>query len=262
MNHDWPAGSLSDRHRERLLFRRYRTSGDPATRELIVKRNLGLAASVASRYSRSSVSHDDRMQLASLALVKAIDRFDPDRGVAFSSFAIPTMVGELKRYFRDHAWTVRPPRELQERSLRLERTTQTLTGELGRAPTTRDLARAMDLSLEDVLEAIEASHAFGNTSLDQPAGPHQDETLGAIVGAEDAQFEQVENMVLAEDLLSQLTPTEQQIVRLRFQHDLTQSEIAALVGGSQMRISRILRSALEQLSASAAAERSELLAAM
>ncbi len=172
------------------------------------------------------------------------------------------MVGELKRYFRDHAWTVRPPRELQERSLRLERTTQTLTGELGRAPTTRDLARAMDLSLEDVLEAIEASHAFGNTSLDQPAGPHQDETLGAIVGAEDAQFEQVENMVLAEDLLSQLTPTEQQIVRLRFQHDLTQSEIAALVGGSQMRISRILRSALEQLSASAAGERSELLAAM
>jgi len=262
MAHDWPARSLNDRYQERLLFRRYRSTGDGTTKELIVKRNLRLAASVASRYDRNSVSYDDRMQLASLALLKAIDRFDPDRGVAFSSFAVPTMVGELQRYFRDHTWTVRPPRDLQERVLRLERTIDTLSGELGRAPTGRELARATGVSIEEIVETLEAARARGSASLDHPAGPDQDGTLAASIGAEDAQYRMVENMVLAEDLLSELTPREQQIVRLRFEQDLTQSEIGELVGCSQMQVSRIMRAALDQLSASAAAERSELLAAM
>ncbi|MGI8780812.1 MAG: sigma-70 family RNA polymerase sigma factor [Solirubrobacteraceae bacterium] len=262
MAHEWPARSLSDRQQERLLFERYRATGDAATRELIVKRNLALASSVASRYNRTSVPHDDRMQVACVALLKAIDRFDPDRGVAFSSFAIPTMVGELQRYFRDYTWMVRPRRELQERVLRLERTTEALSGELGRAPTGPELARATGLSLEEVLETLQATHARGSASLDQPAGLDQDETLAATIGEEDAQYRQVENAILAEDLLSELMPREQQMLRLRFERDLTQSEIGALVGCSQMQVCRTIRAALDQLSASAAAERFQLLAAV
>ena len=262
MAHDWPTRSLGDRHKERLLFLRYRATGDPATKELLVKRNLRLAASVAARYSRSSVSHDDRMQLASIALLKAIERFDPDRGVAFSSFAVPTMVGELQRYFRDHTWTVRPPRDLQERVLRLEREADALAGELGRSPTGQELARTTGLSVEAILETLEAARARGSVSLDQPVGPDQSETLAATIGAEDGQFRRVENAVLAEDLLSELTPRERQVMRLRFEQDLTQSEIGELVGCSQMHVSRIIRAALDQLSTSAADERTELLAAV
>jgi RNA polymerase sigma-B factor len=262
MTHDWPTSSLSDRDQERLLFQRYRATGDAATRELLVKRYLRLAASVASRYSRSSVSHDDRLQLASLALLKAIDRFDPERGVAFSSFAVPTMVGELQRYFRDHTWAVRPPRDLQERVLRLERAADALNGELGRAPTSRELARTADTTVEAVLETLEAARARGSVSLDQPAGPDQTDTLGATIGAEDGQYRHVENEVLARDLLSELTERERRILSLRFEHDMTQSEIGALVGCSQMHVSRIIRAALEQLSTSAAEERSGLLAAV
>jgi RNA polymerase sigma-B factor len=262
MTRDWPTRSLSDRDQERLLFQRYRATGDAAARELLVKRNMRLAASVAARYSRSSVSHDDRMQLASLALLKAIDRFDPDRGIAFSSFAVPTMVGELQRYFRDHTWTVRPPRDLQERVLRLERAADRLNGELGRAPTSRELARSTDSTVEAVLETLEAARARGGVSLDQPAGPDQTDTLATTIGAEDGRYRHVENAVLAQDLLSELTPRERQILRLRFEHDMTQSEIGNLVGCSQMHVSRIIRAALEQLSTSAADERTELLAAV
>jgi RNA polymerase sigma-B factor len=248
-----------DREKERQLFRRYRATGDPAVRDLIVGRFLGLAGSVASRYNRSTVSHDDRMQVACLGLLKAIERFDPDRGVAFSSFAVPTMVGELQRYFRDHTWMVRPPRELQERALRLESMREMLSGELGRTPTGPELARAAGVSLEDVVESLEAARARGNVSLDELVRP-DGETVAATLGAVDDEYERVENAVLAEDLLAELTPRERQILRLRFEYDLTQSEIGAAVGCSQMQVSRIIRAALEQLSASASMERSELLA--
>jgi RNA polymerase sigma-B factor len=262
MAHDWPTQALSDRHRERLLFRRYRATGDAATRERIVERYLGLAASVAARYHRSSVSHDDRMQVACLALLKAIERYDPERGTAFSSFAVPTMVGELQRYFRDHTWMVRPPRDVQERVLRLERILVSLSGELGRAPTGRELARATGCSLEDVLEILEAAHARRGASLDQPVGAEHDDTLATTIGKEDARYEAVENTILADDLLSELTPREQRILRLRFEHDMTQSEIGVLVGCSQMQVSRIIRASLDRLAASAASERSGLLAAV
>lgn len=243
----WPTRSLGERHQERLLFRRYRQTGEPAVRELIVERNLALAASVAARYSRTSVPHEDRMQLACLSLVKAIDRFDPDRGVAFSSFAVPAMVGELQRYFRDHGWTVRPPRDLQERVLRLERTAEALGGELGRSPTSEELARATGDGVEEVLETLEAARARRWASLDEPIGPDHDDTLAATIGNEDAQYQRVENAVLAADLLSELTPREQHMLRLRFQEDLTQSEIGARVGVSQMHVSRLIRQSIARL---------------
>jgi RNA polymerase sigma-B factor len=262
MAYERPAGSLRDRYHERQLFRRYQETRDPAAREEIVKGHLGLASSVASRYSRTSVSFDDRMQLACLALVKAIDRFDPDRGVAFSSFAVPAMVGELQRYFRDHTWAVRPPRDLQERVLRLERATEALSGSCGRTPTASELADFTATSVEDVLETLEAAGARGSASLEQPLGPGEDDTLGQTIGDEDDRYRQVENAVAADDLLSELTPLERRILRLRFEGDMTQAEIGALVGCSQMQVSRAIRGALDHLSAAAADERSELLASV
>jgi RNA polymerase sigma-B factor len=262
MAQDRPTGSLRDRYRERQLFRRYQETADPAIKDEIVRRYLALAASVASRYTRTSVSYDDRMQLACLALVKAIDRFDPDRGFAFSSFAVPAMVGELQRYFRDHTWAVRPPRDLQERVLRLERAMDRLSGACGRTPTASELARFTETSVEEVLETLEAAGARGSASLEQPLGPGEDDTLGQIIGGDDDRYRQVENAVAADDLLSELTPLERRILRLRFEEDMTQSEIGALVGCSQMKVSRVLRGALEQLSAVAADERSELLASV
>jgi RNA polymerase sigma-B factor len=261
MAHDWTRHTLTDSHRERMLFRRYVETRDPRTRELIVKRHLGLAASVATRYSRGRLPYDDCIQLACLGLLKAIDRYDPDRGTAFSSFAVPTMVGELKRHVRDHTWTVRPPRELQDRVQGLDRVAATLGAELGRAPTARDLARATGLSLEDVLETLEAARARDSTSLDQPAGPDQD-ALATMIGDEESGYRAIENRSLADDLLSELTTAEQRVVRLRFHHDLTQSQIAALLGCSQTQVSRILHAALEQLANSVAAGRSGALSAV
>jgi RNA polymerase sigma-B factor len=249
--HHWPARSLSDHHRERLLFQRYRATRDRATRELIVERHIGLAAAVAARYSRTGVARDDRMQLACLGLLKAIDRFDPDRAVAFSSFAVPTMVGEIRRHLRDRTWTVRPPRELQERVLRLDRERDALAGTLDRAPTGQELARATGCSLEDVMDMLQAARARRGESLDQPAGPEADGTVADTIGAEDGRYEQVEDAALVDDLLSTLPPRDRRIVQLRFQYDLTQSEIGALVGISQTQVSRILSSALERLSATA-----------
>jgi RNA polymerase sigma-B factor len=262
MSSDRPTAPLRDRYRERQLFRRYQATSDPAIKDEIVRSYLALAASVASRYTRTTVSYDDRMQLACLALVKAIDRFDPDRGVAFSSFAVPAMVGELQRYFRDHTWAVRPPRDLQERVLRLERAANRLSASCGRTPTASELAVFTETSLEEVLETLEAAGARGSASLEQPLGPGEDDTLGQMIGDEDDGFRRIENAVAADDLLAELTPLERRILRLRFERDMTQSEIGALVGCSQMKVSRVLRAALDHLSAVAAEERSELLASV
>ena len=254
-----PARSLSDRHRERMLFRRYRSTRDAATRELIVARYMGLATSVAARYGRSSVPHDDRVQIACIGLLKAIDRFDADRGIAFSSFAVPTMLGELQRYFRDHTWTVRPPRDLQDRVVRLDRTAEALGADLGRAPTAAELATATGLPVEEVLECLQAARGRTGSSLDQPAGPEQEDGLAATIGADDPRFGQVEDGVVADDLLAALTPREALVLRLRFERDMTQSEIGAVVGCSQMQVSRIIRGALEHLAELRAGERAQLL---
>jgi RNA polymerase sigma-B factor len=259
---DWPSRSRGDRDRERMLFRRYAATGDAAVKELLVKEHLGLARSVASRFERSSVPHDDRMQLACVGLLKAIDRYDPDRGAAFSSYAVPLMVGEIQHYVRDQTWAVRPPRELQERMHRLDRTAATLGAELGRSATSAELARATGFSVEEVLDTLEAARAHDCASLDEPVGADGDTALAATIGAEDVRYRQAENRVLADELLSRLTPREERILRLRFEHELTQTEIGRMVGRSQMQVSRILHAALEQLSASAAQERADVLTAV
>jgi RNA polymerase sigma-B factor len=192
--------------------------------------------------------------VASLGLLKALDRFDPARGVAFSSFAVPTIAGELRRHFRDRGWAVRPPRDLQERALAVERTGEELTNRLGRSPTVRELGQALELCDEDVLEAMEAARAATATSLSSPRGNAEDDseaTLENAIGADEHGFVLAEDRAVVEQLARCLTDRERLILQLRFAEDLTQEAIGKRVGVSQMQVSRVLRQALAKLAAAA-----------
>jgi RNA polymerase sigma-B factor len=191
---------------------------------------------------------EDLVQVAAIGLMKAIDRYDPARGVAFSSYAVPTMVGEVQRHFRDHSWGVRPPRELQERAQRVLTANRELGAELGRAPTAGELATRLQLSLEDVVDALQACAARDVTSLERPRTAGEEEgTLGDTIGSEDPGYERAEHAATAQRLMRRLDAREREILRLRFQEDLTQSEIGERVGCSQMHVSRLVRGALAKL---------------
>jgi RNA polymerase sigma-B factor len=234
---------------ERWLFTRYRRGEDPAAREALVERFLPLARQLARRYHRGDVPLEDLVQVASLGLLNAIERFDPERGTAFSSFAVPTIAGELKRHFRDKAWSVRVPRDLNELALRVDRTTELLAHRLGRLPTVSDIADHLDITVEEVLEAREAAAAYRAESLDRPASA--DDQDGACLveelGADDAGFGRAEQSATVECLMRALTDRQREILRLRFGEDLTQSEIGERVGLSQMQVSRLIRQAIERL---------------
>jgi RNA polymerase sigma-B factor len=247
------------RVQERRWFERYRQDGDRAARDALVERFLPLAHYLARRYRGGGDHADDLMQVASVGLLKAIDRFDPDRGVAFSSFAMPTIIGEIKRYFRDKGWAVRVPRELQERSLAVDRLADELERELGRTPTAAQIADRMSTSVEHVLEARAASWAHHGVSLDRPSGDEDDEsrTLVDTLGFTDEAFSRAESSVTFDGLLASLGDRERLVMNLRFREDLTQAEIGARVGISQMHVSRLIRQSIEQLRELAAAEVSE-----
>src|SRR4051794_36741372 len=221
------------------LFRRYRESGNAADREALVHRFLPLARHVASRY-RHGEEGEDVMQVAALGLLKAIERYDPDRGIAFSTFAVPTVLGEVKRYFRDLGWSVRVPRDVQELSLRIDRVTEDLTGELGRVPTTSEIARACEVTDEQVLEARGTHTAHRAVSLDQPAREPEDDAAISRLGGDDPGFARVEDATQLEQLVAVLGDRERQILLLRFGGDLKQREIAQLMGISQMQVSRLI----------------------
>jgi len=240
--------------RDAQLLRRFACSRDPVLREQLVRRYLPLARYAASQYVRGSEPFDDLLQVASLGLLKAIDRYDPERGAAFSSYALPTMAGELRRHFRDRGWAVRPPRDLQERALLVERGAETLALQLGRSPTVTELAEHTGLDAETMLEAREALSARSAASLSAPShhGDDDDPGLEGRLGAEDDGYEVVEQRAALSALTRALTPRERQIVRLRFEEDLTQAEIGQVVGLSQMHVSRVLRGAVEKLRAAAA----------
>jgi RNA polymerase sigma-B factor len=242
-----------DRRRETLLFRRYGATHDPSLREELVRTYLPLARTIARRYESRRVPIEDLVQVAAIGLMKAIDRYDPERGIAFSSYAVPTMVGEVQRHFRDYTWGVRPPRELQERAQRVINANRDLSAALGRPPTAGELATRLQLSLEDVVDALQACEARDSTSLDRPraAGDEGEGTLGDTIGTEDPGFERAEQSATAERLMDVLDEREREIVRLRFHEDLTQAEIGARVGCSQMHVSRLARGALAKLSAAA-----------
>jgi RNA polymerase sigma-B factor len=231
------------------LFVRWHENADKRAREELVQRFLPLARKLARRYSGAHEPFEDLMQVASLGLVKAIDRFDTDRGTAFSSFAVPTILGELKRYFRDLGWSVHVPRGAQELALKVEEAQQRLTTKTGRPPSVHELAEYLELSIEDVLEALETLGAHHAASLDSPRDDGEGEagTLGDAFGEIDEHFELVDARVTIASCARHLGPRERRVLVLRFVEDLTQSQIAAMIGVSQMQVSRILRRALAQL---------------
>jgi RNA polymerase sigma-B factor len=234
---------------DRRLLVQYHNGGDSAARDALVERFLPLARQLARRYQRGGEPLDDLVQVASLGLLKAIDRFDPHRETAFSSFAVPTILGELKRHFRDKGWSVRVPRDLQELAVKVDRVGEEMSRELGRAPTPAQIAESVGTSTEQVLEAREASAAYRAVSLDRPR-EEDDEEAGGIadsVGIEDPGFSVAEDAATVERLMRVLSEREREVLRLRFEEDLTQSEIGARVGVSQMHVSRLIRQSIARL---------------
>jgi RNA polymerase sigma-B factor len=238
---------------ERRLFRAYLEHGDLAARERLVERFLPLARQLARRYGAAGEPLDDLVQVASLGLVKAVDRYELDRGTAFSSFAVPTILGEIKRHFRDTGWTVRVPRAIQERRIKVNRAVPTLTARLGRSPTPAEIAEHIDATAEDVLEALEAAVAYEPVSLNSnPGGDDEDDGWAQAVGAEDPGYELVEQSVTLAPAMRALPPRERLILHMRFVEDMTQSQIAEKIGISQMHVSRLIRKALEAVREKAA----------
>jgi RNA polymerase sigma-B factor len=243
---DRAARALEDRR----LLERYHRKADPAAREALVERFLPLARQLARRYQRAGEPLDDLIQVASLGLLKAIERFDPARETAFSSFAVPTILGELKRHFRDKGWSVRVPRDLQELAVKVERVGEDMAGELGRAPTPTEIGERLGANTEQVLEAREAAGAYRAVSLDRPRNEQDEEgELVDAFGSEDHGFAVAEDAATVERLMRVLSEREREVLRLRFEEDLTQSEIGEIVGVSQMHVSRLIRQSIARLRA-------------
>jgi RNA polymerase sigma-B factor len=240
---------------EHQLLIRYHRDGDLAARDQLTERFLPFARDLALRYTYTDEHFDDLLQVASLGLLKAIDRFDPDRGAKFTSFAAPTILGELKRHFRDKGWAVHVPRDLQERSLAVSRETEVLSKRLGRSPKPREVAQALHCAVEEVLEAQQASASYEAASLDAPMTREDDDagSLVDLIGDDDLSYELVQDRDAIANTWKALPEIERQVLELRFMYDLTQREIGDRIGYSQMHVSRLLRRALSRLEIAAPA---------
>jgi RNA polymerase sigma-B factor len=241
---------VEQRGGDETLFRQWQVQGDRGARDELVRRHLSLARKLAGRYARAQEPFDDLFQVACLGLVKAIDRFDAQRGVAFSSFAVPTIVGELKRHFRDKGWSLHVPRGTLELALKVQQATVELGSTTGRSPTVDEIADRVGVGTEQVLEALEALAARHATSLDVPiVGDAADEstTRHDTIGAEDEQYAVVEASTSLAEAVRRLPSLDRRVFMLRFEHELSQSEIAERVGVSQMQVSRILRRVTDEL---------------
>jgi RNA polymerase sigma-B factor len=237
--------------REQRLFIRYHADGDLEARKELIERLLPLARRLAGRYAYTDEPQEDLVQVACVGLIKALDRFDPGRGVTFASYAVPTMLGELRRHFRDKSWAAHVPRATQERALEVNRAIATLSTRLGHVPTTKEIARHLNASSEEVLEAMEAATAYDALSFESLPPSDDGESLpyAETVGDDEPGFQLVELGDAIAGTLDSLSPRERMIIHLRFVRDLTQSEIGAQVGVSQMHVSRLLRRSLEKLRA-------------
>lgn len=231
-----------------MLFGRMRDPSDPLGKPAVVERFLPLARAVARSHSYSDDGYDDVFQVACYGLLKAVERYDLERDIAFSSYAVPTMSGEIKRYFRDRTWSVRPPRAVQDLSLRLERAIDAWTSRHGHPPSAAEIAGTLEVSEAEVLEALQAREGRCAVSLDTPVGGSEEHaTIGELIGGEDARLEQAERRVVLDALLRRLPERDRGIVRLRLDHDLTQKEIGTIYGLSQMQVSRILQTSLKRV---------------
>jgi RNA polymerase sigma-B factor len=242
-------GSLEDAAEQaalRQLFERYRDGRDRSVRNQLIEAHRPLARRLARRYRTRGEPVDDLEQVAMLGMLKSVERFDPDRGCAFSVFATVTVNGELKRYLRDRTWRVRVPRRAQELSLQIGRTVEALGHRHGRAPTIAEIARELGCTEDDVLEAMEVGASYRNVNPDTGAGDYESGWMGRTTAVVDA-YEAVDDLALVRELLDDLPPRERTICELRFVDELTQSEIASRVGISQMHVSRLLRASIERM---------------
>ena len=226
-------------------FVEFAATRDPALRDRLVESHLGLAHRLARRFANRGESHDDLVQVASLALVNAVDRFDPARGFEFSTFATRTILGELKRHFRDRGWAVRAPRRVQELYRELSASAEALAQELGRPATIGELAGRTGATEEAVLQALEAGQGYRATSIDAP--DDRDGTLASRLGEVDAGFVETDDRQVLVEAMATLPERERTIIRLRFVDGLTQSDIAARIGVSQMHVSRLLSASIARL---------------
>lgn len=237
----------------RRLFERWLRDRDPRAREMLVERFMPLARKLARRYAGRETS-DDLIQVASLGLLKAIDRFDPSRGTAFTSLAVPTILGELKRYFRDAGWFAHVPRGVQELALKVQQAERTLSAKTGRSPTAQDIANYLELGVEEVLDALCAIAAHRSVSLDAPIGDGDSDRLAETFGEEDERYERVEAAATIAGGLRCLAKVDRQVLTMYYLEERTQVQVAEEIGVSQMQVSRILRRATRRLQELTASE--------
>ena len=234
---------------DRELLREYHQRGNLAARQQLIERYMSLVRSLARRYSYRGEQLEDLVQIGAIGLIKAIDRFDLDRGVELTTYATPNIIGEIKRHFRDKGWSVRVPRGLQELNVQLSRLIEQLTVQLGRSPTIAELAKAAEVGEEEVLEALESSRAYTSLSLSTGASTDEEEELDPLesIGTEEPQYEISEDWAMLAPGLRALDDRERAILQLRFFKGLTQSQIAQQIGISQMHVSRLIRRALQKI---------------
>jgi len=242
---------------DKVLLRRYHEQGDLAARKQLIEQYMSLVRSLARRYSYRGEQLEDLVQIGAIGLIKAIDRFDVNRGVELTTYATPNIIGEIKRHFRDRGWSVRVPRGLQELNIQLSRLIEELTVQLSRSPTIAELAKGAGVSEEEVLEALESGRAYSSLSLSAGSGGHDDDgELDPLesLGTEEPQYEVSEDRAVLAPGFRVLDERERKILHLRFFEGLTQSQIAQQVGISQMHVSRLIRRSLEKIREEIAAD--------
>jgi RNA polymerase sigma-B factor len=251
--------SPSEQKTDRDLLRRYHQDGDLAARERLIEQYLPLVRSLARRYSYRGEQLEDLVQVGCIGLIKAIDRFDVERGVELTTYATPNIIGEIKRHFRDKGWSVRVPRGLQELNVRLSHVVEELTVQLERSPTIPELAKAAGVEDEEVLEALESGQAYATLSLSSPAAGDEGSDLDPLesLGELEHEYEVSEDRAVLAPGMRALDDRERRILHLRFFEGLTQSQIAQQVGISQMHVSRLIRRSLEKMRAEIASEPAE-----
>ena len=238
-----------DKERTRELFRLYKEEDDEEAREQLIVSHLNLVRFLASKFKNRGEPMDDLLQVGTIGLIKAIDRFDPARGLEFTTFATPTIMGEIKRHFRDKGWSVRVPRRLQELSAKVNATTDELTRELQRPPSVAEVAERLGATVDEVLEAMESSTAYSSVPL-EGTGQDSDEDAPSVLdhyAAEDGDLAASDDRMVIEEAINSFTPREQAVIRMRFEEGLTQVEIAERLGISQVQVSRLLRKVVKQV---------------
>ncbi len=238
-----------DKDRTRELFRRYKQDGDGEARDQLIVSHLNLVRFLASKFKNRGESLEDLVQVGTIGLIKAIDRFDPDRGLEFTTYATPTIMGEIKRHFRDKGWSVRVPRRLQELSAKVNQATDELTNQLQRSPSVAEIADYLGSSVDEVLEAMESSSAYSSVPLEGGGSSDDDESPSVIdhYVTEDADLAASDDRIVLEDAIADFSPREQDVIRMRFVDGLTQVEIAERMGISQVQVSRLLRRTLRRI---------------